>query len=81
MIRFLLGTLACVPAYDGLFKSGLKQKGIQQTFSEKGFGKLISFCHSHREEFKKAQDCISKEFRYPMMKVVDMYFWSKGGGH
>jgi hypothetical protein len=82
--KILLGTLACVPAYDGLLKSGLRQKNIQQAFSENGFRKLIGFCLSHSDEFEKARRYISNEsneFEYPMMKVVDMYFWSKGGGH
>ena len=93
--KILLGTTACVPAYDDYFKKGLKSMNMTQSFKT-GFPKLLKRCR--REQLLQELDngyqqngvqifrqnsiitiCIGNtNFQFPLMKVIDMYFWGKG---
>jgi hypothetical protein len=73
--KILLGTLGCSPAYDTNFVAGIGTDGIARTFSKKGFRSLLSHCTEHSEGFLKAQKQIR---RYPMMRLVDMYYFAVG---
>jgi hypothetical protein len=74
--KILMGTLACVPAYDRYFKAGLKKEGLSQTFSEKGFQALLARCKTQSEGFEKAHE----QTGYPVMRLVDMYYFAIGEG-
>src|SRR5208282_5602226 len=81
--KILLGTLACVPAYDQYFIRGLRLNGLPYSGLKKSnFGKLLSFVKKPKTlaQFEKAQGQIEKigGVRYPIMKLVDMYFWELG---
>jgi len=75
--KILLGTLACVPAYDRYFKHGLKKYKLPQSYSKKSFLELMLFCEENKcglNDFKRQ----IKKNDYPEMKVIDMYFWCEG---
>jgi hypothetical protein len=76
--KILLGTLGCIPAYDRFFIMGLKARAL--SFSNKtNFREMMAFCSDHREEFQQAQVDVSRHgLEYPMMKIIDMYFWRLG---
>jgi hypothetical protein len=78
--KILLGTLGCTPAYDRYFITGLKKHGLPFSYlNKKNFSEMMTFCLEHREEFRKAQSAVSAfGLAYPIMKVIDMYFWRLG---
>lgn len=77
--KILLGTMACVPAYDNYFKIGLRKRSVTpfSSFSKKSFVEVLNFCKNN--ELRKIKKCIpNSEYYYPLMKIVDMYFWTLG---
>ena len=78
--KILLGTLGCVPAYDRFFIAGLDKLKIQpKTVTLKGLKALINFYKENMAEF----DDLGKKIKigdrpYPLMKLIDMYFWQVG---
>ncbi|WP_317164280.1 hypothetical protein [Aquirufa beregesia] len=79
--KILLGTLSCVPAYDKYFINGLKEKKIKNTaFNYNSLNELFDFINNHTTEIDNAQKLILKktEQHYPVMKILDMYFWQIG---
>jgi hypothetical protein len=79
--KILLGTVGCTPACDRYFVSGLKKTGLRnRRFGRKFLINARDFYLKHKVEFDRAQRRISKKagFRYPIMKLVDMYFWELG---
>jgi len=74
--KIILGTLGCIPAYDRFFIAGLGSKGLQKKFnSKKSFLEMIDFYLDNKDEL----DDLSKHFdNYPLMKILDMYFWVEG---
>ena len=86
--KVLLGTMGCIPAYDRLFKIGIR---VWNDFPEKdtikfpayfglnSFNGLITFYKQHRVSFCEAKEKIDTQgIEYPIMKLVDMYFWNLG---
>jgi len=81
--KILLGTMACVPAYDQYFINGLRLSGLPYSgLKQSNFGKLLSFVQKpgNLAQFEEAQMHIQKVGgkSYPIMKLVDMYFWELG---
>ncbi len=81
--KILLGTLACVPAYDIYFIRGLRKRDLSYSgLKQSNFGKLLSFVKKPENlaQFETTQRQIEKigAVRYPIMKLVDMYFWELG---
>lgn len=80
--KVLLGTLGCIPAYDRFLIMGLRKKDVPYSHvSERHFEALIGFCENEVDILAKAQGKINSEIKgqpYPIMKVVDMYFWTVG---
>jgi len=74
--KILLGTLGCIPAYDRFFIEGLGVKKIQKKFNpRKSFLQMIEFYSENKTEL----DSLSEKFEgYPLMKILDMYFWVTG---
>jgi hypothetical protein len=74
--KILLGTIGCIPAYDRYFIEGIGKKGIQKKFNpKKSFNHMLDFYLENRLEI----DNLRKEIRdYPLMKILDMYFWIIG---
>jgi hypothetical protein len=85
--KILLGTLGCTPAYDQFFVAGLRSRGLPfSNLNQKNFTAMMSWCLDHRREFERAQNEIQTKirvatrykFKYPIMKIIDMYFWKIG---
>lgn len=79
--KILLGSLACVPAYDRYFILGLADQGIKQSvFNKNSLNELFDFIKSNQNEILECQKRVRKEAQahYPLMKIIDMYFWQKG---
>ena len=77
----MLGTLGCVPAYDRYFIDGLKEKKMEHTgFNEESLNELFKFLEKNKIEIDEAQKLIKTktERHYPLMKILDMYFWQIG---
>lgn len=84
----MLGTLGCIPAYDRFFIDGLKKylnndkvkyNGLL-TINEKSLLFLFDFYKNNKKEINNTREEIKKitGFNYPVMKIVDMFFWSDG---
>ena len=85
--KILLGTLGCAPAYDTIFKVGIRREKITYSkFDEKNFKnsfkRLVGWCNKNKSALENCQKDINKKrkMKYPIMKLVDMHFWVLGGG-
>jgi len=79
--KIMLGTLGCVPAYDRYFIDGLKEMKMKHTgFNEASLNELFSFIDKNKKEIEQAQTLIKTKTQrhYPVMKILDMYFWQIG---
>lgn len=79
--KIILGTLGCVPAYDRYFIDGLKEMEMKYTgFNDASIDELFNFIDDNKNEISEAQKLIKAETQrhYPLMKILDMYFWQIG---
>ena len=79
--KIMLGTLGCVPAYDRYFIDGLKEIEIKHSgFNEASINELFNFIDDNKKEIDQAQKLIKTKTQkhYPLMKILDMYFWQIG---
>ena len=87
--KILMGTFGCVPAFDRYLKAGISaykkaNKDSEYKFTQqiedkdaKTFEAIANFVIGNKEELNKIKkDSALKE--YPLMKLVDMYFWEIG---
>jgi hypothetical protein len=79
--KVVLGTFGSLPAIDRYFISGFKKDryicpGLNTRFATQ----LLEFTKEHRSELLAEQQTIERigEIKYPLMKLVDMYFWQIG---
>ncbi len=87
--KVLLGTIVCTPAYDQLLMKGIKVWSqlsgnqhitIPARFGHNSYLGLIMFYRQHKQDFLEVQSEIVTQhgISYPIMKLVDMYFWNLG---
>jgi hypothetical protein len=79
--KIILGTFGCLPACDRYFIDGFKREGFKYSSLNDHFvDRVLGFCHKHRRELEREQTRIEEVvgIRYPLMKLVDMYFWQIG---
>lgn len=79
--KVLLGTLGCLPACDRFFKDGFRSRGLKFSRVNARFAeRLLKFCGAHITELRAEQARIrdATQIEYPLMKLVDMYFWQLG---
>jgi hypothetical protein len=79
--KIMLGTLGCVPAYDRYFVDGLReQKMVHTSFNTASLSELFDFIAINRHEIENSQKLIlaQTQLHYPVMKIVDMFFWQIG---
>jgi hypothetical protein len=79
--KIMLGTLGCVPAYDRYFIDGLKEMEMKHSgFNEASLNELFNFIDDNKKEIDQAQKLIKTKTQrhYPLMKILDMYFWQIG---
>jgi hypothetical protein len=76
--KVILGTLACVPAYDRYLKLGIRHLQIgSDSFTEKNFVQIIEFYKRNHETFTVAKNKLNLKNTTPM-RLVDMYLWQVG---
>lgn len=79
--KILLGTFGCLPACDQYFIAGFRYVGFQYSYTNADFlRRLIRFCRDANAELREEQQEIEETsgVHYPLMKLVDMYFWQIG---
>lgn len=79
--KIMLGTVACSPACDRYFVGGFKSKGYQfSAFNRQFLGRIVQFCRLNESALRRAQAVVEKSvgMRYPLIKLVDMYFFQLG---
>jgi hypothetical protein len=78
--KIILGTLACLPAYDSLVAEGLRLEGLPySSVNERSINALFDWYLCRQREFRLVQRRIDEDgLRYPPMKLVDMYLWERG---
>ena len=79
--KVLLGTLGCIPACDRYFIAGFKSAGFSfSSLNAKSAERILQFCHENLAALRVEQARIENVggIRYPLMKLVDMYFWQLG---
>jgi hypothetical protein len=79
--KILLGTLACTPAYDTYFCRGLARRKIRRcgSFTRGCFINLLNVCREHHLwQALRHHPIQPYEVPYPVMRVVDLYFWCVG---
>ncbi|APQ18785.1 hypothetical protein [Maribacter hydrothermalis] len=74
--KIILGTLGCLPAFDRFFIDGVKQEQFGfKTLKPKSLTQLFEFVDENNQELKLIR---TAHPQYPIMKIVDMYFWQIG---
>ena len=88
--KIILGTYGSVPAYDRFFQDGLrnsKDPDLIISYSEKGIIEIIRFAKNNfatlnriKKRIINIQEQNNKlnKVDYPIMKIIDMYFWKIG---
>jgi hypothetical protein len=79
--KIILGTFGCLPACDRYFIDGLKNASFGYSCLNTNFvERLLYFCRDNLSELRQANVEIELigGMRYPLMKLVDMYFWQIG---
>ena len=79
--KIILGTLGCCPAFDRYFNDGVKRYNFSfTTLNEKSFDEIFNFVDNNKSELLKLQNelKLSQGLHYPLLKLVDIYFWFEG---
>ena len=88
--KIILGTYGSIPAYDRFFQDGLryyKNSDLIISYSKNGIFKIFMFAKNNLKPLKNIQNKINiiqkeknrlNKINYPIMKVIDMYFWKIG---
>ncbi len=78
--KILMGTLACVPAYDRYFVSGIKSSGVATgSFNCASLDKIVKHYIRNSKLFETERKHMTTGIcSYPQMKLVDMEFWTIG---
>jgi hypothetical protein len=79
--KIILGCFGCIPAYDQFFLKAGKLKGLKgKKINEKSLEQLFSYTFSLKNELLEIQSYILEKHdkHYPIMKIVDVYFWQLG---
>ena len=79
--KVLLGVLGCLPACDRFFIAGWRDQRLSYSKLNKAFiDRLFTFCDQNRLAFQREQVRLERQsgVRYPLMKLVDMYFHQIG---
>jgi len=79
--KIILGTFGCLPACDRLFIVGFTREGFKYSYLNRKFvNRILQFCHDNSSGLRAEQARIKaiSGLHYPLMKLVDMYFWQIG---
>jgi hypothetical protein len=82
LTKVILGTMGCFPALDTYFNAGYKHagSGVPIRLNSAFMQEILRFCREHLDELQDEQARIEQTYgvRYPLMKLVDMYFYQIG---
>jgi hypothetical protein len=79
--KVMLGTFGCLPACDRYFIDGFKTADFPYSYVNRSFvQRVLHFCQANLGELRDEQARIERisGTYYPLMKLVDMYFWEIG---
>jgi hypothetical protein len=79
--KVVLGTFGCLPACDRYFIDGFKSQGFKYSYLNDKFVECVrGYCYANLADLRREQAHIEERsgMRYPLMKLVDMYFWQIG---
>jgi hypothetical protein len=79
--KIILGTFGCLPACDRYFIDGFKSANFRYSYLNAKFvERVLHFCRDNLRELHEEQARIERTggMWYPLMKLVDMYFWQIG---
>jgi hypothetical protein len=79
--KIILGTFGCLPACDRYFIDGFNREELEYSWKNDQFIKgVLGYCRAHLADLQREQANIeeSSGIRYPLMKLLDMYFWQIG---
>jgi hypothetical protein len=79
--KVILGTFGCLPACDRYFIDGFKGAGFSYSYLNRKFvERILSFSQDNSRDLREEQSRIEDigGVRYPLMKLIDMYFWQAG---
>jgi hypothetical protein len=78
--KVMLGTLGCLPACDQFFIKGFKSHYPYSKLNGVFLERLLEFSRDNSAVLEQEAATIEtvSGIRYPIMKVVDMYFWQTG---
>jgi len=79
--KIMLGTFSCCPAYDRYYIDGLRVTGLKGfELTTESLNNLYAYIDEYINEITLVQKEIIKSsgIFYPVMKIMDMYFWSLG---
>ena len=79
--KIILGTLGCRPAFDRYFNDGVKKYNFGFTkFTNKSFDEVFIFIELYKSELSQLQAelLLSEKIHYPLLKLVDIFFWHEG---
>lgn len=83
--KIILGVMGITPAYDRFFRDGCRQMNVRPfiNFSKNSYRRMVQFYIDNQELFIQAQNQIQaiSNLEYPVMKLVDMFFWTKGSNY
>ena len=77
--KIILGTTACVPAYDRYFIMGLSAEGmVHRSFTVDSIHELLQLIEQPLifESQRRIKTAIGSY--YPFMKIMDIFFWQTG---
>lgn len=88
--KIILGTYGTIPAYDRFFQDGVrdsKELDLIISYSKNGVFKILKYAQNNLatinnikieiDKIQKKNNSLNK-IQYPVMKIVDMYFWKIG---
>lgn len=77
--KILLGTLACIPAYDTYFTNAIRKykRGVT-TPNDKSIEALSRFYGDNKDELNDLLVEFEDDVKYPQMKLLDMGFFEYG---
>jgi hypothetical protein len=79
--KVILGTFGCLPACDRYFINGFKDTGFSYSYLNGRFiERILEFSRINISKLREEQTRIKVNggMHYPLMKLVDMYFWQIG---
>lgn len=81
LTKVILGTVGCLPATDRFFRRGWQARKLKYSWPNRKFAeRVLKFSLDHLVELRSEQARIKSitGAHYPLMKLVDMYFWQIG---